>query len=150
MITNYFVQHGIANEKEVDAGRSLSTQGKEEVQKVAENLKIQGVIIRKIFHSGKLRARQTADIFAQILDVDSILESSVMNPNDDPQELIRQITQDAVMYIGHLPNMQRVVAKLITGDASLDVVKYQNSAVACVEIDAGAGRLKWFITPDIC
>jgi len=33
------------------------------------------------------------------------------------------------MYIGHLPNMQYVVANIVTDDANIRVVKFQNSAV---------------------
>lgn len=72
MVTVYFVQHGIAHPKDVDEKRPLSEAGSSEVCKVVAYLKNHEVCIVKIFHSGKLRARQTAEIFAQLLGVSTI------------------------------------------------------------------------------
>ena len=109
----------------------------------------QGVAIREIVHSGKLRASQTASIFSQILEVKSVTELKVMNPNNAPEKLIEQITEDAVMYIGHLPNIQKVVSKLVTGNDN-GIIQFQNSAVACVEINENESHIKWFITSELC
>jgi len=150
MKTIYFVQHGIAQPKDVDPQRPLSAIGRSEVHRVASYLREHKIVIRKIYHSGKLRAQQTASIFAEILGADAVSALNGMNPNDYPDELIAQITEDAVMYIGHLPHMQHVVADIVTGDANNNVVKFQNAAVACIEIEADTARIKWFLTPDIC
>ena len=100
-------------------------------------------------HSGKLRAEQTASIFAEILDVSEVTQLDGMNPNDDPSIIIGNMT-DATMYIGHLPHVQKVVSKLVTGDENNQVLEFQNSAVACIEIEDNQVYLKWFITPDLC
>ncbi|MCU7836580.1 MAG: phosphohistidine phosphatase SixA [gamma proteobacterium symbiont of Taylorina sp.] len=150
MITVYFVQHGIALAKDVDETRSLSDAGADEVRKVANTLKNQDVSISKIVHSGKLRALQTASIFSQILDIKIVSELKGMAPNDIPEKLIEQITEDAVMYIGHLPNIQNVVSNLVTGNNNNSIIKFQNAAVACVEINEDKNHIKWFITPELC
>ena len=150
MITVYFVQHGIALAKDIDETRPLSDDGTDEVRNVASMLKNNNIIIRKIVHSGKLRALQTASIFSQILDVNNVSELKGMNPNDVSEKLIEQITEDAVMYIGHLPNMQNVVSKLVTNDKDNNVVKFQNAAVVCVEINEDESHINWFITPQLC
>ena len=150
MITNYFVQHGVAESKDVDQSRPLSDDGKYLVAKVASRLKDQNIVIGKIHHSGKLRALQTAQIFSEILEVSAISEMSGLNPNDEARKIIDQLKEDAVMYVGHLPNIQKIVSGIITRGGSDPVVKFQNSAVACIEIDQGQGCLKWFITADFC
>ena len=150
MITNYFVQHGLAESKDVDANRPLSEAGIEQVGKVASHLKQFNVEVRKIYHSGKLRAAQTAQIFSQVLQVTEVAEFSGMNPNDDALNIIKHIAQDAVMYVGHLPNIQVVVSNLVTNGAEACVVKFQNSAVACIEIENDVAAVKWFITPELC
>ena len=62
MITVYFVQHGIAVPKQVDAQRPLSEPGRAEVSRVATQLAKCKISIDTLFHSGKLRARQTAEL----------------------------------------------------------------------------------------
>ena len=146
----YFVQHGIARAKDVDQKRSLSDIGNAEVHKVATCLRAHNVSIRKICHSGKLRAQQTAAIFSEILGVNNLAELNGMDPSDNPAELIEQLTEDAVMYIGHLPNLANVVTALIAGGVNYPVIKFQNSAVVCIELDENRAVIKWFITPDMC
>ncbi len=146
----YFVQHGLAHAKEADPGRGLTDRGNLEVHKVARYLKAHQVVIDKIYHSGKLRARQTAVIFAQILAVKEVVELAGMAPADNPEQLIQQISENAVMYIGHLPNLSRVVAQLIAGDAERPLIKFENAAVLCMEMDDNGALIKWYITADMC
>lgn len=146
----YFVQHGIAHAKEVDPSRALSDQGSLEVHKVARYLKAHNITVDKICHSGKLRARQTAVIFSQLLAVKELVEFAGMAPGDDPELLTQQISENAVMYIGHLPNLSRVVAQLVTGDGNRSIIKFQNAAVLCIEMDESSAAIKWFLTADMC
>lgn len=150
MKTLYFAQHGIAHPKDVDPTRSLSEIGIEEVRRVAAYLKDHHIVITKIYHSGKFRAQQTARLFAETLEIDELAEIDGLNPKDDPDLLINQLTEDAVLYVGHLPNMERVVTQLISSDKNNPVLKFQNAAVACIEVDSSSAGLKWFITPSMC
>lgn len=153
MISVYLVQHGTALDKAIDEKRPLSDIGSAEVYTVAAQLKCSAIVINKIVHSSKLRAHQTASIFAEILNIEQVFESNSMKPNDEPEKLIAQMTEDAVMYIGHLPNIQNVVATLLTGNTTNPLVKFTNSAIACVQIDDAddnENHLNWFITPQLC
>lgn len=149
MTTVYFVQHGIAEPKEINEDRPLSKKGIEITQQMATFLNKQGVVVREIVHSGKLRAEQTASIFAEIMDVKGVIKSEGMNPNDDPSILMGKLA-DFTMYVGHLPHVEKVVSKIVSGDENNQALAFQNSAVACVEIEGNQGDLKWFITPDLC
>ncbi len=60
----YLVQHGLAKSKEEDPARPLTAAGREEVERVARAAAAAGVRPASILHSGKLRAGQTAEIFA--------------------------------------------------------------------------------------
>jgi len=64
--------------------------------------------------------------------------------------LTQQITEDAVMYVGHLPNIENVVSTLVIGNENSSILKFQNSAIACIEIHADESHIKWFITPELC
>ena len=150
MKTLYFAQHGIAHPEDFDPTRSLSEIGIDEVRRVAAYLKDHNIVITKICHSGKFRAQQTARLFAETLGINNIAEINGLNPNDDPSSLIKQLTEDAVMYVGHLPNIENVVTQLISSDKNKPVIKFQNAAVACVEMDSSSASLKWIITPSMC
>lgn len=150
MKTIFFVQHGLAHNKDVSVDRNLSDLGRKQTSKVATYLQNNNIVINKICHSGKLRAEQTAQIFSQVLAVNNICGLSYLSPKGDPDQLISQINEDAVMYIGHLPNLQKVLSKLLCNDQDNKVVSLQNSAVACIEIEAEQASLKWFITADMC
>ncbi len=150
MKTVYFVQHGIAHSKEIDPSRPLTDIGMDQVRQVATYLKDHHIKIAKICHSGKLRAQQTALLFSEILSVDNVVEIKGMDPGDSATKLVAQLTEDAVMYIGHLPNLCNAVALLISGNSNKQVLKFKNSAVACIEIETEAASLQWFITPEMC
>lgn len=150
MKTLYFAQHGIAHPEDVDPTRSLSEIGIEEVRRVADYLKDHHIVITKIYHSGKFRAQQTARLFSETLAIDNIAEIDGLNPNDDPALLIKQLTEDEVLYVGHLPNIAHVVTQLISSDKNKALLKFQNAAVACVEVESSSASLKWFITPSMC
>lgn len=149
MTIAYFVQHGIAEPKEIDETRPLSKKGIDITQQIATYLNKQDVVINEVVHSGKLRAEQTASIFAEILNVSETTALDGMKPNDDPSILIGKI-KDSTMYVGHLPHVQKVISKIVTGDENNQAIAFQNSAVACIEVQENQGYLKWFITPDLC
>ena len=66
----YLVQHGKPVPKEEDPERPLSAQGKEDVEKMSAFLMKAGIEVDDIFHSGKTRARNTAEIIASKLNPD--------------------------------------------------------------------------------
>ena len=58
-MTIYLVQHGECLAKEIDPNRGLSSEGKATTIQVANIALEAGIKITTIFHSGKLRAKQT-------------------------------------------------------------------------------------------
>ncbi len=63
----YLVQHGKSLSKEEDPEQGLSAEGSADVTRIAEVAKGYHVRPNRILHSGKKRARQTAEIFAKSL-----------------------------------------------------------------------------------
>lgn len=68
----YLGQHGEAEREEVDPARPLTEKGRNDVRKVALFTAGAHVRVERIFHSGKLRARQTAEILGGVLKPSSI------------------------------------------------------------------------------
>ena len=61
----FLVQHGKVLPKDVDLERGLSESGKQDVANVAAFLARGSVQVERIFHSGKKRAWETAELFRE-------------------------------------------------------------------------------------
>ncbi len=149
----FLVQHGKSLPKDKDPQKGLSQEGIAETERIAKVAKGYAVPVSKIIHSGKTRARQTAEIFETALKPSNgIHESSGLNPLDDVTVFADSIdsTED-VMLVGHLPFMERLTAYLITGSSKKPVFKFQNSGIVCLDTDPGTESwvIKWTLMPYI-
>ena len=147
----YLAQHGLALDKAVDPERPLSDQGTSQTRAVAEQLQLTNINVSRIFHSGKLRARQTAEIFASALAVDDIDSTDNFSPNDDVRQTVSQLTFDDALYIGHLPHLDKLVSLLVSGDEASGVLMFQNSAVVCLEKDTSKDNysIRWYLSDNL-
>ena len=149
----YMVQHGEAKSKEQDPERSLTEEGRGDVERLAVFLKKSGVSVGRVIHSGKLRAKQTAEIMAGAMAKGVTTETSeIINPLDPPEPFAKLVSEwDAdTLVAGHLPFMARLVALLVTGDPEQIVVSYQPGSVVCLERDAdGKWAVAWMLRPEL-
>jgi phosphohistidine phosphatase len=132
----YLVQHGDALPEQTDSERPLSARGRRDVEAVARLLASNAVRAERVAHSGKLRARQTAELLATALGPGVVLEAMAgLNPNDPVEPVTRSIaewTSDA-MLVGHLPFMGTLVAHLVVGDERKLVAAFVPGTVVCLE-----------------
>jgi len=131
----YLVRHGEAESANVDPERHLTERGAEFVTRVATNAVSElGLQPARIVHSGKARARQTAEIWAGLVGVD-VEEGEGLAPNDDPSTWASQLEDESydVMLVGHLPHLERLVGLLVTGDADRSVVGFAAGALVVLE-----------------
>jgi phosphohistidine phosphatase len=147
VIKLYFAQHGRAVDKADDPERPLSQKGIEQSTDVAKQLQALGATISTICHSNKLRAQQTAEIFASNLNLADVSEAEHLSPNDDISLIKQNLTLDNTLYIGHLPHLGKLVSSLVTGNDDLDIIKFQNSAVICLEKNDGRYKIFFYLTP---
>ena len=149
----YLVQHGKCLEKKADPSRPLSNEGISEVKRIAEVAKGYGVKIGTIKHSGKKRARETAELFNTIVGSDKgVCEIDGMAPLDDVERFAKDLTPaENQMLVGHLPFMERLAAFLITGQKEKPVFRFQNGGIVCLELfpDTDAWAVKWALMPNI-
>jgi phosphohistidine phosphatase len=149
----YLVQHGEAKSEEDDPKRPLADQGRLDVERMGKFLKRAGLNVSKVVHSGKLRARQTAEILASAIAPKASLETSdIIKPNDEPgpfAENLEELNEDT-MIVGHLPFMSRLVSILINGTSELIVTLFQPGSVVCLErSEQGGWALCWMIRPEL-
>lgn len=151
MVEIYLVQHGEAKPEAEDPQRPLTERGKNDVLKVAKHIS-SIVKASKILHSGKLRARQTAEVLAEhIKPKDGVEETSGLSPLDDVG-LAKSIVEEAkepLMLVGHMPHLSKLTSSLILGRDDLEVVKFRTSGVVCLVKDERGWKLAWALTPEV-
>ena len=147
------VQHGKSLPREQDPDRGLSREGIHDVERIAEVARGYGVHLASILHSGKKRAKQTAEIFVSALSPEGgVCEKKGLKPLDDVAVFAKGLKgRDNIMIVGHLPFMERLTSYLITGDAERPVFRFQNGGIVCLDEDQEAKGwvIKWTLMPEI-
>jgi phosphohistidine phosphatase len=147
----YLVQHGESRPEEEDPQRSLTDEGVRNVQNIARFLRPLGLKLETIWHSGKHRAQQTAEILAGAVSASQgILQRNGLAPKD-PVAPVKQAIEESVgdlMIVGHLPFLGKLAALLVADSEETEVVAFRFGCVVCVErVEDGAWKLAWMIVP---
>ena len=150
----YLVRHGQPKAKEEDSQRPLSGLGRADIQKVAAFLGERGTVqVSRILHSGKLRARQTAEALAECLKATgSVSETNGLAPLDDPTVWAGRLAEfdEDLILVGHLPHMGKLAALLLTDNAEQPVIRFQMGGVVCLERDEeDRWSLRWMVVPEL-
>src|ERR1041384_730573 len=116
----FLVHHGDAVGPDVDARRPLSAVGRASVERVAAHAAARGAKPAVVWHSGKLRAKQTAEAFWRACN--ALAEFSAtrdLQPDDPPawmRDRLRAEPRD-LPIAGHFPHLPRLLALLLGTDA---------------------------------
>jgi phosphohistidine phosphatase len=148
----YLVQHGEAVPKAEDPARPLTKRGRDDVARVAAFARQAGVEVHQIRHSGKGRAEETASILAEYLEpTEGIVALSGLAPRDDVHPMAELLNREAgpLMFVGHLPFMDRLVRLLVTGNTESTVVRFQPGSLVGLVRDPNSSTwfVGWFVTP---
>jgi phosphohistidine phosphatase len=140
-VTVYLAHHADAVGPDVDPQRPLSAAGRMHADRMARDAKLRGVNPAVIWHSGKLRARQTAEAYWRTCN--PLAEFGAirgLQPMDPPEWIRDRLIGESrdVMLVGHLPSLPRILG-LLTGDQSADfplhgLVALQKVHERCVEV----------------
>ncbi len=149
----YLIHHAEARREEEDPDRPLTEKGWADARRVAAHLVGCGAVrVGRIIHSGKLRARQTAEAWAERLRPVEILPADGLDPAADPAawaDRLQWETEDT-MLVGHLPYLERLASRLLVGDPGGRVVAFQNAGAVCLERGKdGRWAVRWLLTPDV-
>lgn len=142
----YLVRHGTPNKEDVDPQKNLSEYGRKEVTSIARLLENK-VSVKKIYHSGKLRARQTAEILGDHLNV-VVEEKQGLSPNDDVSPIARKFVKENtnIMIAGHLPFLSRLASLLLCGNQETEIVRFEPGAVATLAKTNNNEEDSWIVT----
>ncbi len=148
----YLVQHGEAKSKEEDPERSLTDKGRRDVEKVAVWAAQTGLRIEQIRHSGKRRAAETAEIFAEKLNLKkNVIAVSGIAPNDDVEPVANILEQEShsIMIVGHLPFLNRLTSRLLVGNSEQTVVRFRNGGLVGLFCDSGNWPVALLVPGDL-
>ncbi len=149
----YLAQHARAKSKEEDPLRGITAPGRAETERMARYFSGLEPRIDQIWHSEKLRARETAEIFAEFLSAsDRLQEKAFLAPLDDAALAEAALTKAALegvaaalLIVGHMPHLSNLAAKLL----GAEVIRFRNSGIVALEQTGPVWQLIWMSTPDI-
>ena len=146
----YLVRHGEAVSERVDPDRPLAPAGREAVGRVARIAAAKNVQATALFHSGILRAKQTAEILAEQLQFTRGVEPlSGLLPQDDPAIAKAEVeaAESPIMLVGHLPHLHRLIGLLVRGDAESHVMELPPATMVCCANDGSKWEILWTLSP---
>lgn len=148
----YLVQHCEPKIVEEDPAKPLSNRGLHTARKMAKYVEQMNVNVKKIVHSGKLRAKQTAEVFAERLNPVETRSDESLEPMAEPKIWVQRLTVEAdnIMLVGHLPHLSKLVSMLLTGNGEHSLISFRMGGITCLERgEEGVWNIQWFVVPEL-
>ena len=121
-MTLLLIHHADAVEPGVDPQRPLSTAGHEHALRIAQVAKDNGAAPEAIWHSGKLRARQTGEAFLRICAPFAQFKMvRGLGPGDSPAVIQQALLGESrdLALVGHWPNLPALLSALSPSSAPM-------------------------------
>lgn len=148
----YLIRHGEATSEE--GGRSkpgyfkepggLTEKGRDAVRRQAVFLKKKGAKIDEIWHSVKLRTKQTAEIIAEELDVPTVYKKNFLSPQDPVDKCVEKMSgydNTDLAIVSHMPFLANLVAFLVP--FLKERIDFKPAGVVCLEPTANGWEISW-------
>jgi phosphohistidine phosphatase len=158
----YIVRHAIAvdegtSDYESDSERPLNDKGRKKMRQIAKGLRNLGIEFDLILSSPYVRARETAEILADVFKMkNKIVFSDIHIPMGNPELLITVVNDkysvDSMAVVGHEPHLSTLVGLLVAENAKIDVT-LKKGGVCYLSADElhheHRATLEWLLTPGI-
>src|SRR5579864_6298440 len=154
----YFLRHASAGEPlanpRKDEKRSLDKEGIEQCGYVGRALAALEAQVDVIVSSPLKRATQTASLVGNEMGYEGkLLIDPGLRPGaglaDFRKLLEKYARQEAIMVVGHNPNLSQFLGAVISDSGCEASVELKKGAVAKVEMRRSSGTLHWCLTPKI-
>ncbi len=158
----YIIRHAIAvdeglPEYEDDSQRPLTDKGKKKMRQIARGLRVLGVDFDLILSSPYVRAKETAEILAEVIKTKTdVAFSENLIPMGDPDLLISEMNEkynaNSIALVGHEPHLTALISLLVSDNASLDMILKKGGVCQLSADDLHHNRkaaLEWLLTPGI-
>lgn len=155
----YLLRHADADARDDekypdDALRPLIKKGLKKIDKVVKVLKDADIQIDKVLTSPTVRTMETAERMANGLELpgERVIACKALRPEGERSELISEIKEkhlvDALMIVGHEPNLSLLISQLISGDESI-AIHMKKTGLCCLTIeelsDGKCAVLEWLL-----
>jgi phosphohistidine phosphatase len=150
------LRHASAADRETwdapDELRPLTEKGRRQSERLGRLLAAAGFAPDAVLASPLVRARETAEIVADVLGVPVRLEPRLGEPLD--LATIEAILDDAgsprrPLLVGHDPDFSELVSELVGGSP----IFMRKGALARIDVERplepGSGDLRWLVPPDL-
>jgi len=149
----YIIQHGEALAESVDPDRPLSDAGTTDIRDLSEMLLKAGASPARIYHSGKTRAQQSAEILGRVLGREDVVSATDgLSPKAPPRVFVEGLDgiEEDLMLVSHQPFVGKLVATLICGDDTKTVVDFEPGTLVCLVRHADFGWVvDWIHRPSL-
>jgi phosphohistidine phosphatase len=155
----YILRHAIAEDRRpglADARRVLTDEGRDKLKRVLLRARSAGVELSLILTSPLLRARQSAEMAADVLKYGgTIVETKALAPQASVEEtwteIRRRASQGAILVCGHEPHLSKLVAHVLASpNLQVDMKK---GALVRITFDRTSpqpqGTLEWMLSPKL-
>lgn len=148
----YLVRHGEAVSPEADPERPLTPKGRSEVERMAQFLAKSGAAVAQIMHSPKLRAQETAEIFAGVLKAPLSVCPTILDSEAEvlpAMSMLPSLNADT-MLVGHLPMVAKLVSALVIHDENYyPITNYKPGTIVCLMAHEGRWIIDWMLAPGL-
>ena len=127
------VHHGDAVGPDVDTRRPLSGRGRSGAEALALMAASKGIKPSAVWHSGKLRARETAEAFWRHCNALADFSAEPgLQPDDPPSVMHSRLSGESrdLVIVGHMPHLARLMRLLVGGDVDAPLPFPPHGAVA--------------------
>jgi phosphohistidine phosphatase len=132
-------RHGEAISKEENPQRPLTQMGRVKVISIAQKAFRHRERPSVIYHSEKLRAKQTGELISQTLGIKNILvEKKGLRPEDDPEKFLKSVdVNQNIVIVGHIPFLKIMASYLLKGLKEEYTVQFDFASMVCFEKEKG-------------
>ena len=158
----YFLRHGIAVDRDDpkykdDSLRPLTAEGQRKMRRAALGMQALGLKFNAIISSPYLRARQTAEIVAQVykLKNKTVHLTNNLLPPASIEELLKEVRalfpkSKDILLVGHEPHLTEMISRLLKCDKPLNI-DFKKGGLCCLKIGLNPKQpnatLFWLLTP---
>lgn len=154
----YFLRHANAGEKRANAlkdeKRPLDKDGVLQCRYVGAMLAALDVQVDQLITSPLKRATQTASLVGNDIGFDGKLQiNDSLRPEatfEDFRDLLNASAKhEAIMVVGHNPNLTEFISQIVTNGGSKKSVELKKGGIARVDYSPKRSVLNWMITPKL-
>jgi phosphohistidine phosphatase len=157
----YVLRHGLAAPaltatSAADRRRPLTAKGRKKTAKIAAAMKDMGLAFDLILSSPYVRARQTAEIVADVFHARRRLEFlETLAVGSSPEKLLEELRRQHLMpenllVVGHEPLLSGFISLLLSGAPQLSL-QLKKGGLCGLSVSSlrrgGKATLEWLLTP---